>query len=245
MDIKREEIQKYQKYTYWLNENNFSNFQNDILKRGITLYRAVKAVCVPLSKRVDIGVVEPDVWDKFDICRRQMSWYRESHRAGLYLVVSSFELNDYGLTPETIIKESGFAPSKLPDKNQQLEMIKRQSYADARPDEWEDIASADPALVDKWMRVMGIRRIAYKELFVTHCANHANFIEPEYNTKEEGIGIIPYSISEKTHFICSACLELYNIIGPQFRKKYIVPCPGSAIFAGLPVNRYFEVITPS
>ncbi len=236
-------IKEYQKYTYWLNESDFSNFQNDILRKGITLYRAAKAVCVPMSRRVDIGVVEPHVWDKFDICKRQMSWYRESPRAGQYLIISSFELSDYGLTPETIIKESGFTPSEFPDREKQLEMIRRKSYIEARPDEWEDIDNEDPALIDKWMRVMGIRRITYKELFVTHCANHANFIEPEYFVEQNGSGIIPYSICNKTNFICSACLEFYNIIGSDFPKKYIVPCPGSAIFAALPVNRYFEVIS--
>ncbi len=237
-------MEENHKYTYWLKKDEFSVFQDDIVKRGVAMYRAVKAVCVPLSKRVVIGVVEPDIWDKFDICRRQMSWYKKSPREGLYLVVSSFELSDYGFKPETIIRESGFIPSKLPDENQKLEMLKRKSYMESRPDEWEDIAGADPALIDKWMRVTGIRRITYDKLFVTHCANHANFIEPEYFTEEAGCGIVPYSVSDKTNFICSACLEFYNIIGSQFKKKYVVPCPGSAIFAGLPVNRYFEVVSP-
>ena len=63
---------------------------------------------------------------------------------------------------------------------------------------------------------------SYEELFIKHCANHANFIEPEYYIKDEEP--IPYSIGKTTH-ICSACLEFFNIIGSKWKKKLVVPCP--------------------
>ena len=86
---------------------------------------------------------------------------------------------------------------------------------------------------------MGIHGQSYEELFITHCANHANFIEPEYYLKDEEP--IPYSLGKTTH-ICSACLEFFNIIGSKWKKKLVVPCPGAVLFAGLAPNRYYEVI---
>jgi len=81
-------------------------------------------------------------------------------------------------------------------------------------------------------------------LFLVHCANHANFIEPRFFYKSDINGISPYTI-DHTKRICSACLEFYNIIGEYFKKKYVVPCPGSVLFAGMKVNSYYEVETAS
>ncbi|MEJ2522914.1 MAG: hypothetical protein P8080_08555, partial [Gammaproteobacteria bacterium] len=55
---------------------------------------------------------------------------------------------------------------------------------------------------------------------------------------------VPYSIG-RTGEICSACLEFFNVIGGRFRNKLVVPCPGAVIYAGLPVNRYIEVLSPA
>lgn len=123
-----------------------------------------------------------------------------------------------------------------------MALIRQESYQQARPDEWEDIHGEDPQLNEKWLRIMGVRGITYEELFVTHCANHANFLEPSYFIVQED-GPVPYSIDKTTH-ICSACLEFFNIIGSQFKKKLVVPCPGAVLFAGMAPNRYYEVVQP-
>jgi hypothetical protein len=47
----------------------------------------------------------------------------------------------------------------------------------------------------------------------------------------------------KTKEVCSACLEFFNIIGGNFRKKFVVPCPGAVLFAGMSVNQYYQVET--
>ncbi len=234
---------KFEKYVYWLEKEQFDDLKEKLLGDGHDLFKAKKAVCDPLSKRVEIGYVEPDAWDKFEMCRRQMSWYRESPRSGLYLVVSSFNLSEYGITPETVIRDSKFKPPELPGDDEKEEMIKQLSYQEIKPDEWDNVEGEDPAVIEKWMRVMGIRRMTYDELLLTHSANHANFIEPKYYVEDNGFGKVPYSISNKTKRICSACLEFFNIIGARHKKKMVVTCPGGAIYAGLAVNKYYEVIT--
>lgn len=231
----------YQKYVYWLEHRDFLALKSILDQKGIAMTEAKKAVCVPLARSVQMGFVAPDAWQKYELCKRQLSWYRSSSHAGQALVVSSFELDEDGLRPEAVIKQSRFRTSSLPGREEKLRMIESPKYQQAKPREWENIASEDPDLHDKWLKIMGVRGVSYEEVFISHCANHANFIEPVYfiNNNE---GIVPYSIAKTSH-ICSACLELYNIIGSDFRKKMVVPCPGAVLFAGLPVNRYLEVTT--
>ena len=120
-------------------------------------------------------------------------------------------------------------------------MIDSLPYRRSKPAEWDDLSQEDPRDLDNWMKTMGIRGMRFEDLFLTHCANHANFIEPVYYIQEDQ-RIIPYSIAP-TKFVCSACLEFFNIIGASFDKKFVIPCPGAVIFAGLPVNKYVEVET--
>ena len=238
---RRKKKTAYEKYVYWLEHRDFLSLRSILDQKGSAITEAKKAVCVPLSKNVQIGFVAPDAWQKYELCKRQLSWYRGSSHAGQFLVVSSFELDDHGLTPEAVIKQSRFRASSLPGREEKLQMIESSKYQQAKPSEWENIASEDPDLHDKWLKIMGVRGVSYEEVFISHCANHANFIEPVY-FKNNQDGMVPYSIA-KTSYICSACLELYNIIGSDFRKKMVVPCPGAVLFAGLSVNRYFEVTT--
>lgn len=55
-------------------------------------------------------------------------------------------------------------------------------------------------------------------------------------------GLKSFSIGP-TRQICSACLELFNVIGDEYRRKRVVPCPGAVIYGGMAVNRYIEVET--
>jgi hypothetical protein len=188
-----------------------------------------------------MGIVPPEAWRRTELCKRPLSWYWISRRAGQYLVVSSRDLKEYGFETEIVLRSSRFRPKALPRDDEKKALISRRSYLTAKPDIWDDLSSEDPVEQDRWLKVMGIRGIRYDELFLTHCANHANFIEPVYFLRDKN-EIIPYSIAG-TKYICSACLEFFNIIGEAFRKKLVVPCPGAVLFSGLPVNKYIEVET--
>ncbi len=233
----------YQKYTYWLTENRFRGLKNDLGASGNALSEAKKAVCLPLSPRIRIGHVPPAAWNAYDVCRRQVSWYKYSRFAGRHLVVSDTDLSSYGLSPETVIRKIKFKPPELPGmgKGNRTRLIDQAAYRGAAPAEWSDIASGPPGIREKWLRTIGVRTLTFPEVFVTHCANHANFIAPLYAIRENG-RTIPYAI-DKTRHLCSACLEFYNIIGRRFEKKLVVPCPGAVMFAGLAANQYYEVLS--
>ncbi len=236
----------FTKYTYWMTRSEAEQLRETANKMGIKIFNAKKAVCVPLSKKIKLGIVDPTAWSCFDVCKRQLSWYGVSEYVGQFLVISDVMLTEYGIDaePETMITESNFKPDSLPGKDQSV--INRLSlhpmFVKDCPAEFGDIDGMDPVQQDQWMKIMGVRGISYKDLFVIHCANHANFIEPEYYT-ETLDGIAPYSIG-KTNRSCSACLQFFNIIGKKFKTKYVVPCPGAVLFAGLRVNRYYKVTTP-
>lgn len=207
------------------------------------MHEAKKAICVPLAKAIDIGFVAKEGWERYSLCRRQLSWFNSScPYYGQVLVVSSRRIEEINREPAVVIRECRFRPAGMPDRSEQVRLIERESYRKVRPRAWEDIGSEDPGFQERWLKIMGIRGVTYGELFITHCANHANFIEPVYFVMEDNQAV-PYSIAKTTH-ICSACLEFFNILGSRFRKKRVVPCPGAVLFAGMAPNRYYEVVQP-
>ena len=56
--------------------------------------------------------------------------------------------------------------------------------------------------------------------------------------------MVPYSIADSI-YVCSSCLEFFNILGSQWPTKYVVPCIGAVQFAHLSMDHYFEVKTLS
>ncbi len=228
---------------YWLEDAEFASIESHLKGKGLFMHEAKKAVCVPLSKKIEIGFVPKDGWGKYTLCSRQLTWFNPACRYyGQFLVISSGRIPEIDAGPDVIICERKFKRPKPADRTEQLRLIERESYRKARPEAWEDIGSQDTEFQERWLKIMGVRGITYDELFITHCANHANFIEPAHFIREEN-RIVPYSIAKTTH-ICSACLEFFNIIGSQFRKRLVIPCPGAVLFAGMAPNRYYEVVQP-
>lgn len=231
----------YLKYAAWLNEHQAADARSALENKGFRPVIASKAVCVPLDRRVPVGIVPPEAWRKTELCKRPLTWYWISPRAGQYLLISSEDLGPLGYPAQIRLEATSFKAPRVPDENEKRAMVSRSSYRDARPDAWENLDGEDPAKLERWMKVMGIRSMSYQDLFLTHCANHANFIEPVYFI-EDPDGIVPYSIAS-THFVCSACLEFFNILGSSFRRKLVAPCPGAVLFAALRPNTYLEVKT--
>jgi hypothetical protein len=228
-------IEGYCKWAAWTDADHAQILIGELAARGHRVYQTAKAVCVPLSMQITIGLVLPEAWNA-PLCRRPCSWQRHSPLAGRYLWISDQDLSPFGLMPQIKITAVAFKAPQLPDTAAKQALIARESYRRAKPVEWDDLAAEDPAQRQRWMRVMGVRAKRFEDVFLTHCANHANFIEAQYCLRD-GESIIPYAIGP-TKEVCSACLELFNVLGTAYPRKLVVPCPGAVIFAGLPVNRY-------
>ena len=228
----------YRKYVHWLDDQEFAQAQERLAKAKIRARPARKAVCLPLAADVDAEYVEADAWLRYSLCRRQMSWHAGSQWAGKTLLVTSAPIE--GLEAHSVISQVKFKPPSLPNAEELKQLAGQESYLAAAPSAWQNPGPEDREQTERWQKVMGLGHVPFEELFVSHCANHANFIEPRFFV-DNGEGPVPYSIA-RTPKACSACLELYGIIGDQHHRKLVTPCPGAVVFARMAANRYYEVV---
>lgn len=248
---------EYLRYTYALDERELARLKAELSARNQALPEIEKTPCKVLDPRIPIGYATPDSWNQGS-CKRRGSWYRHSDKAGKYIVGSAFRLE--GFPGSTVITETDFTPPRLPGREEQLELIQSEVYQSEKPVDWEKVESSEimelfkdfksmgtreiPALL-KRLKPLGLRgltkaTVLFREIFVTNCANHANFMDPRYFVEENGEKI-PYSISDNTLFICSACAEYFDLVGSGFRTKLVVPCLGAAIYGIMRINRYHQV----
>jgi hypothetical protein len=240
-----------------LDERELARLKAELSARNQALPEIEKTPCKVLDPKIPVGAATPDSWNQGS-CQRRGSWYRRSEKAGKYLVGSAFRLE--GFPGGTVITETTFTPPRLPGRDEQLELIQSGIYQSEKPADWENVESSEvmelfkdfksmgtreiPALL-KRLKPLGLRGLAkatvlFREIFVTNCANHANFLDPRYFVEEKGEKV-PYSISDNTLFICSACAEYFDLVGSGFRTKLVVPCLGAAIYGIMEVNRYYRV----
>lgn len=232
--------QPYKKYIYWLKEKQLPQLQAILRMQNIKLKFAKRIVCTPMDRISKIAVVAPKIWN--EACRRQGSWYRTSERKGLYLIISQFELADFGPERAAVITESDFVlPQPASAKKKEI-LLKTPILEKRVPAEWHQVNEKDKKIYLRWARRMGSTVEDYDQLYKMHTANHANFITPKCFI-EDGDGIIPYSIDGTAH-VCSCCVELFQVLGSRFKRKLVIPCPGAAIFARLKPDRYLLVEKP-
>lgn len=211
--------------------------RGDLTSKGISLKSAKGIVCTPLDRINKITSVAPDVWNA--TCARQGSWYRSSERNGLYLVVSSFPLEGYEEYKAAMITESDFVPPQLATKKEKEALLADNEFERRLPREWQRMDEREKRVYLRWARRLGSDVEDYVFLYLSHTANHANFIKPKFFVRDDN-GIIPYSIDRSAH-LCSSCVELFQILGGQYEKKLVAPCPGATIFARLEPDRYLLV----
>jgi hypothetical protein len=224
----------YKKYIYWVPEADEQALREEMAARGILIKAARGVVCSPLDALNKIASVAPGVWS--DTCARQGSWYRSSDRNGLYLIISSFELEGWDIFKAATISESDFVPPHFATLEDKQALVRTPELKRMVPLEWSHVREAEKKIYLRWARRLGSDAQDYDFLFLSHTANHANFIQPRFFTSDTD-GIIPYSIDRSAH-LCSCCLELFQILGAGFEKKLVAPCPGATLFARLQADRY-------
>lgn len=225
------------RHVYWLTEDEDDALWEDMKARSVRMNRVKDIVCKSLAETGKISNVAPEVWNS--ACARQGSWYRASDRNGLHLVVSPFELEDYAEKRAATISPSEFDPPRLATRSEKGSLAGDPEFADRIPPEWERIDEKQKKTYLRWARRLGSRTDDYEFLYLTHTANHANFLKPRFFIEKDRT-IVPYSIDRSAH-LCSSCLEYFQVLGTLYPEKLVAPCPGAAAFAGLKPDRYLLV----
>ncbi|MBW1976569.1 MAG: hypothetical protein JRI79_01175 [Deltaproteobacteria bacterium] len=230
----------YKKFAYWLTPDEEAKLREELSAQGIKLRSAKGIVCGGLDEINKISSVAPHIWD--ETCARKGAWYRASGKNGLYLIISSFELPGWEEKQASVISRSDFKPPRLATTDEKEAMVEDKEIASLIPKEWLTVDEVEKRIYLRWARRLGSDVENYDFLYLTHTANHANFIKPRFFVKEDE-RIVPYSLDHSAH-LCSCCLELFQVLGKDFKKKFVSPCSGASIFARLEPDRYLLVESP-
>jgi len=231
---------EYKKHVYWLAPEEAEQLHEDLKEQGMRVSIAKGVVCTPLDEMNRISIVPAHVWN--ETCARPGSWYRKSDRNGLSLVVSSFDVESIRHRKAAVITRSDFVPPRGATLQEKREMTRESGFESLIPHEWGMVSEREQRIYLRWAARLGSDVKEYSFLFLTHTANHANFIDPRFFLEHNGTRV-PYSIDVSAH-ICSCCLELFQVLGSQHRRKLVRPCPGAVIFARLKPNGYLLVESP-
>ena len=230
----------YQKFCYWLNQEELEENRGTLEEAGMPLAEEVRIPCRVLRTSSEICVAPPSAWEGF--CKRRTSWYWASEKAGKFLVVSNRPVNVSGSTDKILIVESNFKPDRFPSPEEIQELSKSVSLQKRKPRLWDKIDPVEKDFYQRWFeRYGGKEPFDFEMIFMYHSANHANFLDPRFFITMNDNVKVPYSIADSFH-TCSSCLEFFNILGEQWPLKYVVPCLGAVQFAHLPRDQYFKIV---
>ncbi len=230
----------YLKHIYWLTEEEVSRLEEQLAARGIKMKSARGVVCSPLDEMNKISCVAPEVWD--ETCARQGSWYRASDKSGLFLVISSFDVEELQDRKAGTIRRVDFHPPEVATLEEKRALAGDPDFDRKVPARWRKISDVEKRIFLRWAARLGSETEDFDLLYVSHTANHANFVKPRFFIRE-GETIIPYSIDRSAH-LCSSCVELFQVLGAEHKKKLVAPCPGATIFARLQPDEYLLVEKP-
>jgi len=225
----------YQKYIYWLDPAASSEAVVELQKDKKRIFKAKQHPCEALYPRRNLVLIEPDAWDRR--CSRQGAWYRASSRRGQSLLVSNDPLKQFTLWG-TLTLET-FTPPRIATDDEVLEILCDERLPAMLPEDWGSFSVWERQSIHQYLLQEGIER-SLQEIFSYYTANHLNFLFPRFFVADSRHPVIPYSI-QQTALVCSACVEIYGIIGEQYPEKYLVPCPGLKYIKPAP-GQYLRVV---
>ena len=228
---------QFRKFCYWMDKKNVEMLKNKLQDEKKNFSLAVKLPCEAL--KAETGIVAPEVWNLN--CRHDAApWYYASKLNGKYLVVSDNRLSsEYEKLLEVIVKESNFNSESYPQKEELKKLAESPKFKEQIPEGWLGFPDeAKSRLADAFKNNVGIDD-SIDDIFKGWDAIHANFIEGKYTIEENG-QLIPYTIADTNH-TGSCCVELFNIVGSEFKTKLVKPCLGAKIMKALEADRYYRV----
>jgi hypothetical protein len=210
----------FRKHIYWLDPARHGDALAEFRKDKKRVYKAKHTPCQALYPRREVALVEPGVWDLQ--CGRQGSWYRSSHRRGQSLVVTNQPLPEF--EPWGYVTLEAFEPPRLATDQDVIEILSDARVPEILPQGWGLFSPWEVQSVNAYLASEGIDR-SLQEIFSYYTANHLNLVFPRLFVEGDRGLPVPYSI-QKTSLVCSACVEIFGILGEEFPVKYLALCPG-------------------
>ena len=231
-------VSGYKKYVYWLTKSQFQDTCRKLSGIGLNVALVNRLPGLALKPGLPAAGVPPIAWN--GTCSRQGSWYRQSEKKNMFLLVSNRQLLDSEIRLQAVITESNFYPPRIASEQEKMALVADSVSKKRLPEEWSQISSSEKRIYLRWAKRLGSNLDEFNTLFLSQTANHSNFIRPLLYIEDGNGTKIPYSIDCSAH-LCSCCVELFDIVGARHPKKLVAPCPGAVICTGLKPNRYLMV----
>ncbi len=234
-------MMKYQKFFYWVAPKDLDPVLESckrVLEKS-HIYEPRESPCEALYNYYQIMHLPPSIWSKR--CYRQGSWFRSSQYANLHLIVSNVALELPQSVKRGTIEIIEVENRQVLSKEKYLELLKTNTFIKRAPKEWFHFLEKEIPVFQNYIerRQLGL---SLNELLEMHSANHANFLLPAgenyLRVGYKGESLACSLFSEEN--ICSACLELFGVIGDHLPKMIIKKCPGLK-YVNLANNEYFLV----
>ncbi len=239
-EIEMENKPRYNKHIYWVPRNKFIQLKHDLESTEFKLIPVKKHLCETLkAENKTVLYASPAIFN--GLCNRQGSWYRESNKAGSYLVVSEEKLPEtYSHYLDAKLSGTDFEPQSLPGRSDIKNLIDSEEYQNQRPDDWEKKTFKQGLMYKILFTLTGVWGIgdSLKSQWNNHRANHANFLSHRYTTNIDGEHV-PYSVTNNDG-VCSSCVEFFNLI-EQDSRKMVRACPGAVHFSSVELNTYYDI----
>ena len=231
----------YQKFFYWVSPKDIGPV-TESCKRVLGkdhIPEPRESPCEALYLHSQVMHVPPSIWS--GRCYRQGSWFRSSQYANLHLIVSNSALELPQSVKKGTIEIISLENRQSLTKERYLELLETKQFKERAPKEWFNFLEKEVPAFQNYIerRQLGL---TLNELLERHSANHANFLLPAgenyLKVGYEGESLACSLFSEE--YICSACLELFGVIGDHLPKMIVKKCPGLK-YVTLANNEYFLV----
>ncbi|NMC04694.1 MAG: hypothetical protein GYA24_05750 [Candidatus Lokiarchaeota archaeon] len=220
-------VNAYFKQFTWIGEDHLEATIS-VVKSQLNLQslpRARSRPCEALNPVFPGMHVPPAAWS--DTCSRQASWFRTSRMRTWHLVVTNAPVSIPGACLSGTIKRIFIERLPVVQRPDYRRLLDEPEFKRAAPAEWFHLLEREIPVFKAFLERKGacMDLDAFLEM---HSANHAQFLVPRgkvLSTVEHEGERIPCSLFPST-FICSACMELFGVIGSHLKKKAVMNCPG-------------------
>lgn len=219
----------YRKFFYWINSENIETSLDEIrIQLNLdSIPQAKLRQCESLHANNSIMHVLPETWSRN--CVRQGSWFRSSPKRNDHLIVANQSLPflQSSMMGEITLEKFFESPTNCINSQKIHELINSSIFKQQAPIEWFHLLDREIPIFTEFLRKNN-QTLTLDEFLTYHSANHAYFLQSTNQMDHfivfEGKNI-PCSLFE-TVFTCSACMELFGIIGAHHGSMALKKCPG-------------------